>query len=323
LNLKLLLKRGALLAVANWPTIAIQFMASATFQALVAVPIIGGALVATALIGTDLGNLLTGGLSDILATLSGVLAGTPSALAAFGVSLGLALAGGAMLTFLVKGGTVSVLVASHDATRPVEREPLPFDLVDLASRFTLERFLDGCARCAGRYAAFGAGLLLADAASGAVAFAVVVSAFRQRESFTIGWTAVTALVTAALVAWMTLLNVVYLLLQIAIAADDLAPAEAVRAVVRFVRAERGAVAAVLVVELALVAAATAVSALAWSGVGLVAFIPLVGLSVIPLQLVALVVRGLVFQLISLAAVGAYIALYRRQPRTGPRGAAGS
>ena len=33
MDLKLLLKRGALLAAANWPTIAIQFVAETTFQA--------------------------------------------------------------------------------------------------------------------------------------------------------------------------------------------------------------------------------------------------------------------------------------------------
>jgi hypothetical protein len=38
LDLKLLLKRGALLAAANWPTVAIQFLAETTFQVLLAVP---------------------------------------------------------------------------------------------------------------------------------------------------------------------------------------------------------------------------------------------------------------------------------------------
>jgi hypothetical protein len=61
-----------------------------------------------------------------------------------------------------------------------------------------------------------------------------------------------------------------------------------------------------------VAAATVASALAWSGVGLVAFIPLIGLAVIPLQLAALVVRGLAFEYIGLTALGAYLTSYARQ-----------
>jgi hypothetical protein len=63
--------------------------------------------------------------------------------------------------------------------------------------------------------------------------------------------------------------------------------------------------------LAVVAAATVASALAWSGVGLVAFIPLIGLAVIPLQLAALVVRGLAFEYIGLTALGAYLTSYAR------------
>jgi hypothetical protein len=72
--------------------------------------------------------------------------------------------------------------------------------------------------------------------------------------------------------------------------------------------------------LGLVVGATLVSALAWSGVGLIAFVPLVGLAVIPLQIAALIVRGLAFEYIGLAAAGAYLTLYRREPRTvvGPR-----
>ena len=67
--------------------------------------------------------------------------------------------------------------------------------------------------------------------------------------------------------------------------------------------------------LALVVGATLVSALAWSGVGLIAFVPLVGLAVFPLQIAALIVRGLAFEYIGLAAAGAYLTLYRRAPRT--------
>jgi hypothetical protein len=40
----------------------------------------------------------------------------------------------------------------------------------------------------------------------------------------------------------------------------------------------------------MVVAAWLASALAWSGVGLVAFVPLVGLAVFPLQIAALLVR---------------------------------
>src|SRR2546430_16321991 len=82
-----------------------------------------------------------------------------------------------------------------------------------------------------------------------------------------------------------------------------------RAVVRFVHAELRELAGIFLVVLALVVAATLASALAWSGVGLIAFVPLVGLAVFPLQIAALLVRGLVFEYLGMTAIGAYLTLY--------------
>jgi hypothetical protein len=61
----------------------------------------------------------------------------------------------------------------------------------------------------------------------------------------------------------------------------------------------------------MVVGATLASALAWSGVALVSFVPIVGLTVIPLQIVALLVRGLLFEYIGLTGLAAYLALYRK------------
>jgi len=101
----------------------------------------------------------------------------------------------------------------------------------------------------------------------------------------------------------------YLLMQIAMAVEGVGVGRAARAVARFVRAEFRQLAGVFVIVFALVIAATVASALAWSGVGLIAFVPLVGLAVFPLQLAALLLRGLVFQYLGLTALGAYITLY--------------
>ena len=53
MDLKLLLKRGALLAAANWPLVAIQFVAETTFQVLLAVPVIGAAILVASGIHAD------------------------------------------------------------------------------------------------------------------------------------------------------------------------------------------------------------------------------------------------------------------------------
>ena len=68
--------------------------------------------------------------------------------------------------------------------------------------------------------------------------------------------------------------------------------------------------AVFLVVAGLVIAATLASALAWSGVGLIAFVPLVGLAVFPLQIAALLLRGVVFEYLGLTALGAYLTLYQ-------------
>jgi hypothetical protein len=86
--------------------------------------------------------------------------------------------------------------------------------------------------------------------------------------------------------------------------------EGFRAAARFIRSEFRDLAGVFLVVVALVVAATLASALAWSGVGLIAFVPLVGLAVFPLQIAALLVRGLAFEYLGLTALGAYLTLYQ-------------
>ena len=56
--------------------------------------------------------------------------------------------------------------------------------------------------------------------------------------------------------------------------------------------------------------AATVSILATAGLGLIAFVPLVGLAVLPLQLAAWLLRGIVFEYLALAALGAYLSHYR-------------
>src|SRR5579863_5604847 len=112
MKLKLLLKRGALLAAANWPAVAIQFVAETTFQALLAVPVIGAAILVAVLLGADLAELLQGGIRGIFSTVSSTLISEPAALVAFVMAFAVVLLGGSILMFLVKGGTVDVLVAA-------------------------------------------------------------------------------------------------------------------------------------------------------------------------------------------------------------------
>ena len=107
-----------MLAAANWPVVAIQFAAQTTFQVLLAVPIVGAAVLVAVLLGGDLANLLQGSMREIFATITDALVSEPFALGAFITAFVIALVGGSVLMFLVKGGTVDVMLAGQRTGRP-------------------------------------------------------------------------------------------------------------------------------------------------------------------------------------------------------------
>lgn len=312
LDLKHLLKRGALLTAANWQTVAVQFVAQTTFQVLLAVPILGAAILVALLLGADIAELLKGSLRDIFTTIASTLMSEPVALIAFVTAFTLVLFGGSVLMFAVKGGTIEVLLAANAAAGPIERQPITFESLRHAACFTLQRFTDGCARLFRRYLALGALLMLIYAVAVAGYLTFVAYGYRAAEgrALMIGWTVLAAIAAAMVVAWITVVNFLYLLLQIAMAVEGVGLVQGARAAARFIRVELRELAGVFLVVVVLAVAATFASALAWSGVGLIAFVPLVGLAVFPLQLAALVVRGLVFEFLGLTALGAYLTLYQ-------------
>ena len=121
---------------------------------------------------------------------------------------------------------------------------------------------------------------------------------------------VAALASSGLVVWITLINLVYLLTQMIVAVEDVSVRTAAGHVVRFLRASLREIAAIFGVVLLLVGLATVASILATAGLGLIAFVPLVGLAVVPLQVAAWLMRGFVFQYLALTALGGYLAQYR-------------
>lgn len=310
MDLKHLLKRGALVAAANWPVIAIQFVAETTFQVLLAVPLVGAAILVAILLGADLADVLEGGPRGMFRTIASALMSEPIALVSFMTAFCLVLFGGSCLMFIVKGGTVDVLQAADAAAGPIEREPLTLETLRSASTFSLQRFTAGCARLYRQYLRLGLGLMSAYGVSVAAYLAFLVYGYRSAEDRgrLLDW-ALIAGPAILLVAWITIVNFLYLLIQLAVAIDRVSVTEGVRRVVEFIGAEFRNVAILFLVVAGLVLAATLVSALAWSGVGLIAFVPLVGLAVFPLQILALVLRGLVFQYLGLTALGAYLTLY--------------
>lgn len=312
LPLKAALKRGALLAAANWPLVVVQFIAEAVLKLLLAVPVIGGLFLVVLLLGAEVDDLVGGDLRDIVAAVFGSLRANPVAFAAFGLAFLLVLLGASALTFIVKGGTLALLVDAESSTGPIERPPLRFEAVRRANRVHIEPFLDGCKRLWRRYLRLGGCLLIAYAITAAVYLAFIVGGYALAENTPVilGWTVLAALASSALVVWITLINLVYLLTQMIVAIEDVSVRKAAGRVIQFMRDSLREIAGIFGVVLLLVALATVASILAAAGLSLIAFVPLAGLAVVPLQVAAWLMRGFVFQYLALTALGAYLAQYR-------------
>lgn len=312
------LKRGAIVAAANWPVVVIQFVAESTFKLLLGVPIVGGAVLAALALGRDLRTLFGGDLRDTLTDVAAALTEQPGALAAFVIAVLIVLAGGSALMFLVKGGTVAVLAAGDAAAGQIERPPVRLAAVSRAAQYSVDRFLHGASTLFRRYLRLGLALFAVYLVSGAAYLAAVLGSHSLVDGAagTFGWTVVAAAASSALIVWITIVNLVYLLLQMIVAVEDCSVRQAVGRLGRFLRARLRDVFLVFVVVLGLVVVATAASLLATTGLSLISFIPLIGLAVFPLQAAAWLVRGLVFQYLGLTALGAYLSQYRASVAAG-------
>jgi hypothetical protein len=299
------LKRGGLVAAANWPIVIIQSSADALFKLVVAVPFVGGVVLVALIVGAEPGALLGLDIRDLAATILALLLARPLALTAFASALAVAGIGASVFSFLLKGGAVALLVEAEREAGRLEEPPLQFSVVATGAVFTVERFIERSRALFPRFLRLGGVLMAAYGLSG---LALVMAAFGREGD---GWFVPIA-ATVLFVAWITAVNLLYLLSQIVMAAEGCGVGVALRRALGFVRRAPRTVAAVCVAILALALLASFASLVAATALGLIGFVPFVGLAVLPLQLLALVLRGLVLQYIALASVGAYSALYRGQ-----------
>jgi hypothetical protein len=303
-TLKIVLKRGALVAAANWPVICIQAVTGSLFTLLVAVPLLGGIVLVTLVIGADPGVLVSLGWRELVPTIVAALGSRPVVLASFLAAVAVVVVGGSLLVFLIKAGTVAVLIQGERDAEAIEQPPLCLETIAGASSFSIERFVDSAGRLFPRYARLGLLLMATYLVAGATYVTVVfVSPAGER------WLA-TALVTVVFVTAITLINLVYLLAQIIMAADDCGPGQAAARVAGFLRHEPWPILAVFGVVMVMLVFAAGASVLATGLLGLIAFVPVFGLAVLPLQLIAWMLRRLVFEYIALTSIGAYGRLYR-------------
>jgi len=306
-SLKFSLKRGALVTAANWQAVLVQFVADTLFKTLLAVPIVGGLVLVALVVGGDPLEMLRLEPSQILSTMVGVLLAQPVALAAFLLALGVVLCGGSVLMFAVKAGSVTVLLAGERAAGPIEQPPLRLASLAQANQATIERFTGGVRSLFGRYLRLGIALTIVYAVLAGGYMALV---FGPPATAALDGPLAVTLASLALILAVTLVNFVYLLLQIVVAAEDCTVWAAVPRVARLLRRRTKAMGQVLAAILALMLMATGVSILATAALGLIAFVPFVGLAALPLQVFAWLVRGFVFQFVGLTGVATYVRLHR-------------
>ena len=315
-GLKVALKRGALIAAANWPLVVVQFIAESTLKILLAVPVAGGVFLVVLALDAEIDGFLSGDLRTVVTAVIAALRDNPVALAAFVLAFLVVLVGASALTFAVKSGTVSLLAEAERTTGPIERPPLRLRMLRRADRTAIEPFLDACARLWKRYVKLGVCLLLVYAGTAVGYLGLLVGGYALADDIGVflGWTVVAAAASSALIVWITLVNLAYLLTQMVIAVEDAGVRQAFGRVSQFIRASLREIAGIFGVLLVLVLLAMVASILATAGLGLISWVPVLALTVMPLQMAAWLLRGIVFQYLALTALGAYLTQYRHYRR---------
>ena len=325
LHLRAALKRGALVALANWPLVIVQFAADSLYKLTLAVPVLGGVLVVSVLAGADAGSMLSRGMTNAAQNVFESLTGAPVALGCFLLALGLVAAGAAVLMWVTRAGMVPLLVAGERAAPDPHRMLMTGEGLGLARACTFATFIVGLRTFGRRYIWVGIGLVVSYIAIGAVFAVVIVGTYRlsDRGGWSVAWPLVALVVAFAAVVAIAIVNLLTDLLQVVIACRDCGLREAARWLRAFLVHDARQVAGVFGVVLALVVLATLASILVVASLGLIAFVPVIGvLVVVPLQAAAWFVRGVVFEYVDVTALTAYISQHRRFAEGEPAPVAG-
>jgi hypothetical protein len=313
LPLRAALVRGGLVTLANWPIILIDFAVESLFKLALSVPVVGGAFMVAVLVGADIQALFAEGVRSAAELVISALINAPVALMSFLAAIGLVAIGGSLVMFLIKAGTLSILVAGERQAGEIQETPLRLEALTETYAYNLAALLGGI-RQFGRRA-----LRLSLWLSGAyavVAFGYVEAlgaAFRlaARPAWGSVWPLVVVLATSIGAVTITVANLAFDLMRIIVICDDCGVRAAAARLWSFLIEDARQVVGIFAVVGVLVALATAASILVAGGLALVAWVPVVGLIVVPLQAAAWLVRGLLFQYMGLSALAAYQAQYRR------------
>jgi hypothetical protein len=320
-SLRAAITRGALIALANWPVIVIDFVIESLYKAAIAVPVFGGAFMVAVLLGADVRSLVDDGVLSAADRILVPLGQAPIALAAFLAAFGVVALGGAVLMYAAKAGTLSVLVAAERTAGDLHRAPFRFAGLRIAHAYSPGAVLAAAKHFWRRSA--GLALWL-----GAAYFCVTVSylfvvgygfQWAAASAWVQAWPLLVLLATSASVVGVTAANLLFDLLRVVMVTDDCTLTVAWRRVRTFLLADARQVLGIFGTMALVLAVATIASITATAGLALVAWVPLAGLIVLPLQAAFWIVRGLFFQFTSMTTISAYQTQYRRfsTPRPAP------
>ncbi len=309
-RLRSLLLRGSVVAAANWPVVVAQAIAESVVKVLAGIPLAGAAVLLLLTVPNALPT--AGPVVDGAAAVLSALATVPAALAGVALSALVAALGGIAFGAVVKAGTVTVVVAGEARARPLAGPLRPGDLA-AAHAWSKARFMDGCARFGPRFVGLALALAVVRGATALGYATVVVVAYRGFVSIAASWWIAPAVVAVSVIALVISIGaeLIYRLAQLALVAADTSAGPAVRGAVAFVRRDALLVTRICIAALILSTLAFVITLIAAAAFGLVSFVPVAGVAVLPLQAAVWLIRGLMLPFIELAALAAYAAAYRR------------
>lgn len=307
------LRRGALVVAANWPVVVIELVLEALLKAAVAVPIVGGAFMVAVLLGADIRSLVDGGIRTMAEQVLNLLTNAPAAFASFVIAVAVVGFGGSIIMFVIKAGTLAILVEGERRAPDADRSPVRLDWLRLSAAFRVQDLLEAITRFRGRSIALAVGLGVAYVAVAFLYGTLMRASFGMTDDpvWVSVWPFAVAVITSAGLVMVAALNLIYDLTRIVMVAEDCTIAAAARKLWRFVIADVRQVLGIFGVMGGISAAATAAALVATAGLALISWVPIVGLVVLPLQVVAWLIRGLVFQFMDLMTMVAYESQYRR------------
>ncbi len=313
LSLRAALMRGALVTAANWPVILAQLIVTSLFRLALAVPVVGGVFMVAVLVQADVQELFAAGFRPAAGLVVASLLHKPVALGSFALAVGIVALGGGVVSFLARAGVLATLANGERHAGEIQRPPFRLEGVRNASAFDIESFVSAVRRFGRRFVVLGLWLYLSYAlvVIGAAAGLVAGADLAARSGSPLVMPVAALVVSVIALLSVAALQLFYALVQAATATTDCQLGAAVVRVGKFVYDDVRQVMGVFGVVMALVLLATAGSVLATAGLALVAWVPFVGLVVVPLQMAAWLVRGVVFHYLDLAAWSAYQSHYRR------------